>query len=98
MFPTEKYLIIMLEISGNNTAAMYGRSIRLLATKSSFTPLSNASINVEKSFPQFAVGLDNGFLPRTDPLQILPKEFSVLDSLLKRMVNAMHTPGFISKL
>lgn len=35
--------------------------------------------------PQFLVGPENGFLPRQDPLAVLPGRFAALDDLLRRM-------------
>lgn len=35
--------------------------------------------------PQFVVGKENGFLPREDPMTVLPPEYAPLESLLQRM-------------
>ncbi|KAG0318643.1 hypothetical protein BGZ99_005565 [Dissophora globulifera] len=37
------------------------------------------------SIPSFMVGTQNGFLPRQDPLDVLPKEYEVLENLLQQM-------------
>ncbi|KAI8335940.1 hypothetical protein BC941DRAFT_377722 [Chlamydoabsidia padenii] len=37
------------------------------------------------TLPMFTVGTPNGFLPRQDPLAVLPDEFKRLESLLQRM-------------
>ncbi|KAI8335973.1 hypothetical protein BC941DRAFT_429920 [Chlamydoabsidia padenii] len=37
------------------------------------------------TLPMFTVGAHNGFLPRQDPLTVLPDEFKRLESLLQRM-------------
>lgn len=37
------------------------------------------------TLPMFTVGTPNGFLPRQDPLAVLPDEFQRLESLLQRM-------------
>ncbi len=39
----------------------------------------------ETNIPPFTVGVENGFLPRQDPLVSLPKEFQKLEQLLQRM-------------
>ncbi|KAI8387032.1 hypothetical protein BD560DRAFT_321637 [Blakeslea trispora] len=46
----------------------------------------------------FTVGVDNGFLPRQDPLAKLPEEFSRLESLLQRMPMQLldGTPGLLA--
>ena len=41
--------------------------------------------SVCSTVPQFTVGTANGFLPREPPLEELPAQFSVLESLLQRM-------------
>lgn len=37
------------------------------------------------SIPSFMVGTQNGFLPRQDPLDVLPKEYEALEELLQKM-------------
>ncbi|KAK3816393.1 MAG: hypothetical protein J3Q66DRAFT_283345 [Benniella sp.] len=37
------------------------------------------------SIPSFMVGIQNGFLPRQDPLDVLPKEYQALEELLQKM-------------
>jgi len=37
------------------------------------------------SIPSFMVGTQNGFLPRQDPLDVLPKEYEALEQLLQKM-------------
>ena len=46
----------------------------------------------------FTVGVDNGFLPRQDPLVELPEEFGRLESLLQRMPMQLldGTPGLLA--
>ncbi|CAO3624975.1 unnamed protein product [Cunninghamella echinulata] len=39
----------------------------------------------DSSLPMFMVGTPNGFLPRQDPLAVLPDQFQRLESLLQRM-------------
>ncbi|RKO85335.1 hypothetical protein BDK51DRAFT_10438, partial [Blyttiomyces helicus] len=49
--------------------------------------------------PQFLVGPKNGFLPREDPLTVLPNEFKELESLLGRMpltVRGTGKPGLLA--
>ncbi|CEO98042.1 hypothetical protein PBRA_006156 [Plasmodiophora brassicae] len=50
------------------------------------------------SRPQFMVGVENGFLPRQDPLPALPERFKELESLLQRMpiVMANGQPGLLA--
>ena len=49
--------------------------------------------------PQFVVGTENGFLPRQEPLSVLPKEFKVLEELLQKMPLKLKdgSPGLLSK-
>ncbi|KAF8968188.1 hypothetical protein BGZ46_010936 [Entomortierella lignicola] len=37
------------------------------------------------SIPSFMVGTQNGFLPRQDPMDVLPKEYEALELLLQKM-------------
>ncbi|KAG0232336.1 hypothetical protein BGX31_005182 [Mortierella sp. GBA43] len=37
------------------------------------------------SIPSFLVGTQNGFLPRQDPLDVLPEEYQALEELLQKM-------------
>jgi indoleamine 2,3-dioxygenase len=39
----------------------------------------------QTNLPPFTIGVENGFLPRQDPLVMLPKEFQKLEDLLQRM-------------
>lgn len=39
----------------------------------------------DTSMPAFMVSTTRGFLPRADPVVILPKEFEALESILQRM-------------
>jgi indoleamine 2,3-dioxygenase len=39
----------------------------------------------QTNLPPFIIGVENGFLPRQDPLVSLPKEFQKLEDLLQRM-------------
>lgn len=47
---------------------------------------------------EFSVGVDNGFLPRQEPLAKLPDEFGALESLLQRMPMQLPdgTPGLLA--
>ena len=49
---------------------------------SMWKPFTNVSLS---ETPQFIVSPKNGFLPRKDPIEKLPKEFAALESLLQRM-------------
>ncbi|KAG0051714.1 hypothetical protein BGZ83_003383 [Gryganskiella cystojenkinii] len=51
------------------------------------------------SIPSFMVGTQNGFLPRQDPLDVLPKEYEVLEQLLQQMPLTLKdgTPGLLAK-
>jgi indoleamine 2,3-dioxygenase len=50
-----------------------------------FTNLLKSSHYKDKSIPQFTVGIENGFLPRLDPVVDIGREFKPLDDLLKAM-------------
>ena len=41
--------------------------------------------HLTSNLPPFVVGVENGFLPRQDPLIQLPNDFKVLESLLQKM-------------
>lgn len=59
----------------------------LRASSLSLRKFSLLTETQEKDITQqmFSVGGKNGFLPRQDPLEELPEEFSRLESLLQRM-------------
>lgn len=69
-----------------------GKTVRT----SSFRYFSNAAVDTR---PQFLVGEENGFLPRKDPLAVLPKEFADVEKLLQDMpiTKKDGTPGLLSK-
>ena len=46
-----------------------------------FLPKNHAGSNI----PPFTIGVENGFLPRQDPIPVLPREFSKLEDILQRM-------------
>lgn len=51
-------------------------------------------------YPQdtFAVGPNNGFLPKNDPLEVLPKEYEAMETLLEdmRLQKKDGTPGLLA--
>lgn len=47
--------------------------------------ISFGAFNPKKTDPQFVVTLKNGFLPREDPLAVLPPQFKELEELLQNM-------------
>ncbi|KAG0352974.1 hypothetical protein BC939DRAFT_278186 [Gamsiella multidivaricata] len=51
------------------------------------------------SIPSFMVGTQNGFLPRQDPLDVLPKEYEALEQLLQKMPLTLKdgTPGLLAQ-
>ncbi|KAG9326375.1 hypothetical protein KVV02_003726 [Mortierella alpina] len=51
------------------------------------------------SIPSFMVGTQNGFLPRQDPLDVLPKEYEVLEQLLQQMPLTLKdgSPGLLAR-
>ena len=53
----------------------------------------------DRSLPAFMVSTTRGFLPRQEPVQALPSEFSALESLLQRMPvkTASGEPGLLTK-
>lgn len=53
----------------------------------------------DHSLPAFMVSTSRGFLPRSDPVVTLPKEFNALESLLNRMPikTASGEPGLLAK-
>ncbi|RCH78580.1 hypothetical protein CU098_001769, partial [Rhizopus stolonifer] len=62
-----------------------------------FSLLTEAQSN-DLSHQMFSVGVQNGFLPRQDPLAELPSEFDRLESLLQRMPLQLldGTPGLLA--
>jgi indoleamine 2,3-dioxygenase len=52
----------------------------------------------DKSMPAFMVSSARGFLPRAEPMSILPPAFAPLESLLARMpiVTAAGSPGLLA--
>ncbi|KAI9472484.1 MAG: hypothetical protein EXX96DRAFT_584327 [Benjaminiella poitrasii] len=60
--------------------------------------LISESQRTDPTFQTFAVGVENGFLPRQDPLAELPKEFGKLESLLQRMPMQLFdgSPGLLA--
>lgn len=53
--------------------------------------------NAQSNVPPFTIGLENGFLPRQDPIVALPKDFQKLEDLLQRMPVRMANgkPGLL---
>src|SRR5690554_2455996 len=48
-------------------------------------PILEDPLASNHSIPSFMVGTQNGFLPRQDPLDVLPKEYEALEQLLQKM-------------
>ncbi|KAF9359228.1 hypothetical protein BGX26_012835 [Mortierella sp. AD094] len=48
-------------------------------------PILDDPLTHNHSIPSFMVGTQNGFLPRQDPLDVLPKEYEALEQLLQKM-------------
>ncbi|KAF9897728.1 hypothetical protein BX616_005088, partial [Lobosporangium transversale] len=48
-------------------------------------PILDDPLTHNHSIPSFMVGTQNGFLPRQDPLDVLPKEYQELEDLLQKM-------------
>ncbi|KAF9091605.1 hypothetical protein BGX29_010873 [Mortierella sp. GBA35] len=48
-------------------------------------PILDDPLVSNHSIPSFMVGTQNGFLPRQDPLDVLPKEYEALEELLQKM-------------
>ncbi|CAO3681297.1 unnamed protein product [Umbelopsis vinacea] len=48
-------------------------------------PILTDPLKENKQLPSFMVGTENGFLPRQEPLAVLPERFGKLESLLQRM-------------
>ncbi|KAF9108158.1 hypothetical protein BGX27_008453 [Mortierella sp. AM989] len=48
-------------------------------------PILDDPLVQNHSIPSFMVGTQNGFLPRQDPLDVLPKEYEALELLLQKM-------------
>ncbi|KAK3834689.1 MAG: hypothetical protein JOS17DRAFT_737454 [Linnemannia elongata] len=48
-------------------------------------PILDDPLVQNHSIPSFMVGTQNGFLPRQDPLDVLPKEYEALEELLQKM-------------
>ncbi|KJZ76326.1 hypothetical protein HIM_04408 [Hirsutella minnesotensis 3608] len=53
----------------------------------------------DTSLPAFMVSTTRGFLPRMDPIVVLPKEFDALESILQRMPvkTASGEPGLLAR-
>lgn len=53
--------------------------------------------HAQSNLPPFTIGVENGFLPRQDPLVALPKDFQKLEDLLQRMPVRMANgkPGLL---
>lgn len=58
------------------------KKFNITLKKVKFSSCVNSTSN---TLPQFTVGSNNGFLPRQVPLDVLPKPFEKLESLLQRM-------------
>jgi indoleamine 2,3-dioxygenase len=62
-------------------------------------PILRDSRQDDHSLPSFMVSSTRGFLPRDEPVEILPEEFAVVESLLARMPirRVDGTPGLLAK-
>lgn len=80
-----------------NAACLKASSSYLMARQRNFSMLTETQAN-DSSKQMFSVGTENGFLPRQDPLDKLPEEFSRLESLLQRMPMQLldGTPGLLA--
>lgn len=79
------------------------RAISTTGSRGLATPtdkMVGASSQWANPFPhdQFHVGSENGFLPRQDPLAVLPQEYEAMEDLLDRMPLKMAdgSPGLLA--
>lgn len=84
--------------------APFARAISTTGSRSLATPAADSNILKAKPwanpYPEdmFAVGHENGFLPRKDPLETLPQEYEAMETLLNdmRLQKKDGTPGLLA--
>jgi len=70
-----------------NNPLTFAKKIKVPLFKRGFSSFTEQwkTPSPKTNVPQFIVGIDNGFLPRQDPLENLPREYKELDDLLNAM-------------